>query len=192
MNAVPHKSPDGKIVRIFHFPRLRWQRPSAPPVGDLASFGGFSPGVHTRPAALEPCASATTTEWRLLWIALALLCIAFACSSCTVMEGNKTAGTYSYRSFAGNAKIGSITPDGAQGVEIDNATGLGVVERTADKIGKAWMWGKAWDAAGNLIDRGFDALEDGNETDVRINANNNATKETIETFVPPEPEIPAQ
>ena len=128
--------------------------------------------------------------WRFALLTVVLVVVAFVISSCTHVQGNRMAGTYSYTSFAGNAEFGQLGPEGIRAGKIDNATGAGIIERTAEKAANAWMWGKAWEAAGNLVDRGFDALEDGNATDEAINASNNATKEAVETFVPPPVEVP--
>jgi hypothetical protein len=100
------------------------------------------------------------------------------------MTGNGSG--YTYASFAGNAKGMTVTPTGASAAEIDNATGAQIGRDAIEKMASAYMWGKAWDAAGKLIEEGFDAVRDGNETDVRINDSNNSTK--VDTFVPPPPQ----
>lgn len=125
--------------------------------------------------------------WRLMLLLAFLLAVAWACSSCTVVTGNRTAGTFTYASVAGNAKFGRLGPDGMENGEIDNATGAGVIERTGEKLGRAYAWGKFWDFASEGWSTAEDIVSDNNETDVKINANNNATKESIKTFVPPEP-----
>jgi hypothetical protein len=114
---------------------------------------------------------------------LSLFCLAGA--SCTVMSGNGQG--YSYASLGGNAEGLTITPQGATVAKIDNATGMGIAREAIGDAASAYALGKAFDAAGKLIDEGFDALTDGNETDVRINESNNATKVATETFVPPTP-----
>ncbi len=151
-----------------------------------APAGGLAGVIRSAAGAGASLASL----WRLLLIVVTVLGIVWGFTGCTTVTGNRNEGTFAYNSFLGNAKIGELGPEGLRNTEIDNATGAGVIERTAEKIGKAWAWGKAWDAAGKLIDRGFDALEDGNETDVRINAQDNAAAVATETFVPPEPPLP--
>ena len=116
--------------------------------------------------------------------------IALMCASCTVMTGNGTGFTYA--SVAGNAQGLNITPTGATAANIDNATGAGLAREAIGDAASAYALGKAFDALGNLIDDGFDALEDSNDTDEAINANDNAAKVKVETFVPPEPVAPAQ
>lgn len=104
-------------------------------------------------------------------------------ASCTVMSGNGSG--YSYASLGGNAEGLTITPQGATVAKIDNATGAAIAKEAISDAASAYVLGKAFDAAGKLIEEGFDALKDGNETDVRINQSNNATKVKTETFVPP-------
>lgn len=99
------------------------------------------------------------------------------------MTGNGTG--YTYASLGGNAEGLSISPTGATVAKIDNATGAAIAKEAISDAASAYVLGKAFDAAGQLIEDGFDALEDSNETDVRINESNNAAKVTTETFVPP-------
>ena len=105
--------------------------------------------------------------------------------NCTVMTGNGTG--YTYASFAGNAKGLTVSPTGASADEVDNATGAALAKETAKEIAKAYAWGRAFDAAGKLIEEGFDAVKDTNATDEALNASDNAAKVEVETFVPPEP-----
>jgi hypothetical protein len=148
-----------------------------------APAGGLSGVIRSAAGA----GATLPTLWRLLLIVIAVLGIVWGFTGCTVAKGNRNAGTYSYVSLAGNATFGEMGPEGMRNAVIDNATGAGVARDTAANLGRAYAWGKAWDAAGKLVDRGFDALEDGNETDVRINAQDNAAAVATETFVPPEP-----
>ena len=122
---------------------------------------------------------------RALMLGIFISTLALVCSSCTVATGSRTAGTWTYASALGNAKFGEMGPEGMRNAEIDNATGGAIIERTAEKVASAWMWGQAAEAVGNLIDGGFDALKDSNDSDVKINAADNATKAQIKTFVPP-------
>jgi hypothetical protein len=128
--------------------------------------------------------------WRLALAVVTILVAVWVCTSCTNIKGDRNAGTYSYSSFAGNAKFGELGPEGIRNGEIDNSTGATIAKDSVEAIGRAYAWGKAWDAAGKLIDEGFDALKDSNSTDEAINANNNATKAEIKTFVPPPVEAP--
>lgn len=173
------------------------------PAAGLPGSGDALAGIHTPararglPVVTLSGAGARSISlwqmevWRFALLTVVLVVVAFVISSCTHVQGNRVAGTYSYSSFAGNAKFGQLGPEGIRGGEIDNATGAGIIERTADKAANAWMWGKAWEAAGNLVDRGFDALEDGNATDEAINASDNAADVAKETFVPPPVEAPS-
>lgn len=117
---------------------------------------------------------------------LFILCLAVL-PSCTVMTGNGTG--YTYASLAGNAQGLNITPTGATATAIDNATGAAIAKEAVSDAASAYMMGKAFDALGNLIDAGADALKDGNATDEAITKSNNATKVEVETFVPPAPVI---
>jgi hypothetical protein len=114
---------------------------------------------------------------------LVLLCLCGA--SCTVMTGNGTGFTYA--SLGGNAEQLNITPTGATAAKIDNATGAAIAKEAISDAASAYVLGKAFDAAGKLIEEGADAIEDANDTDEAIAKSNNATKAEIETFVPPEP-----
>jgi hypothetical protein len=98
---------------------------------------------------------------------------------------------FSYASLGGNAQGLSISPTGATAASIDNSTGAGIAKDAIADMASAYAMGKAFDALGNLIEEGADALKDGNSTDEAINANNNAAKVKVETFVPPEPVVPA-
>ena len=111
--------------------------------------------------------------------------LALVMCNCTVMTGNGTG--YTYASFAGNAKGLTVTPTGASAAEVDNSTGAALAKEMAKDIAKAYAWGRAFDAAGKLIEEGFDAAKDANDTDAAINASDNATKVEVETFVPPAP-----
>ena len=121
---------------------------------------------------------------RLIFLAV---CLPFA--SCTVMTGNGTG--YTYASLAGNAQGLNITPTGATAASVDNATGAAIAREAVADVASAYALGKAFDALGNLISEGADALKDGNDTDEAIVKSNNATKVEVETFVPPEPVVPA-
>jgi hypothetical protein len=117
-----------------------------------------------------------------------LITTLFACSlcaSCTVMSGNGTGFTYA--TLGGNAEQLNISPTGATAAKIDNATGAAIAKEAISDAASAYVMGKAFDALGNLIEEGADALKDGNDTDEAIAKSNNATKAEIETFVPPEP-----
>jgi hypothetical protein len=118
---------------------------------------------------------------------LSLFCASGA--ACTVMTGNGTG--YTYASLGGNAEQLSITPAGAAAAKLDNATGAAIAKEAISDMASAYVLGKAFDAAGRLIEDGFDAVEDANDTDEAIAKSNNATKAEIETFVPPEP-VPTQ
>jgi hypothetical protein len=173
--------------------------PSCPPLVDLVTFGppaGSLLGLEEDQVGFHTAARSggllvvtpvgvgdRTVFWRLGVVGM----VVAAATSCTVATGNRTAGTYYYGSVAGNAKFGEMGPEGMRDAEIDNATGAGLVRDTAKEIGKAYAWGKAFDALGNLIEEGADVIKDGNATDEAVNASNNATKEAVETFVPPEP-----
>lgn len=172
----------------------------APPVGALSGYGNGLPGIHAAapdrglPGVIRAGAGSGTpfTDlWRLALTVLAILAVIWACSSCTTVKGDRNAGTYSYTSFAGNARFGELGPEGVRNAEIDNATGAQIAKDTAAAIGRAYAWGQAWNAAGKLIDEGFDALKDSNATDEAITKSNNATKAEIKTFVPPPVEAPA-
>ncbi len=120
----------------------------------------------------------------------AALAIITLCSvSCTVMQGNGTGFTYA--SLGGNAQGLTISPQGASAASIDNATGANIAREAVGDVASAYALGKAFDALGNLIEEGADAIEDSNATDAQINAQNNAAKVKVETFVPPEPVVPA-
>ena len=118
---------------------------------------------------------------------LSLFC-AFG-TACTVMTGNGTG--YTYASLGGNAEQLSITSTGATAAKLDNATGAAIGKEAISDMASAYVLGKAFDAAGKLIEEGFDAVEDANDTDEAIAKSNNSTKAEIETFVPPEP-VPTQ
>ena len=105
------------------------------------------------------------------------------------MTGNGTG--YTYASLAGNAQGLNITPTGATAASVDNATGAAIAREAVADVASAYALGKAFDALGNLISEGADALKDGNDTDEAIVKSNNATKVEVETFVPPEPVVPA-
>jgi len=190
MSTAPHQAASSPP-----FQNVPGPVPGPLPVWEPAA--GFHTAAPARglPGVIQAGAGAgsnlTTDVWRFALLAVVLVVVAFVISSCTQVKGDRVAGTYSYTSFAGNAKFGQLGPEGIRGGEIDNATGAGIIERTAEKAANAWMWGKAWDAAGNLVDRGFDALEDSNATDEAINASDNARLKEIETFVPPLVEAPA-
>ena len=167
--------------------------PGPPPVREPAA--GFHTGAPASglPGAIQVGAGAgtpITNLWRHVMLASGVLAAIWWCSSCTVATGNRNAGTFTYASLAGNAKFGEFGPEGMRNAEIDNATGATVAKDTAAAIGRAYAWGKAWDAAGNLIDQGFDAFKDGNATDEAITKSNNATKVEIQNFVPPPVEVP--
>ncbi len=115
----------------------------------------------------------------------AIALVALSLPACTVMQGNGTG--YSYASLGGNAQGLTISPAGASATSIDNATGAQIGREAIGDAASAYAMGKMFDALGNLIDDGFDALEDSNATDAQINAQNNAAKVKVETFVPPEP-----
>ena len=117
--------------------------------------------------------------------ALPIALIALCAPACTVMQGNGTGFTYA--SLGGNAQQLQISPNGASAASIDNSSGLGIAKEAVSDAASAYALGKAFDALGNLIDDGFDALENSNATDAQINAQNNAAKVKVETFVPPEP-----
>jgi hypothetical protein len=189
-----HRTRSGQDMTVYTLPPRWWKhvpgsasgpQPVREPVAGFHTAGAPVGG----PAGAIPSAAGAgavlTTEWRLLWIVLTLLGIAWACSSCTVMTGNGTG--YTYASCAGNAEGMTISPAGASAAKIDNATGAKLATDAVGAVARAYTWGKAFDALGNLIEEGADVIKDGNATDQAINADNNATKETIETFVPPEP-----
>ena len=113
------------------------------------------------------------------------LTLCAACASCTVMTGNGTG--YTYASLGGNAEGLNISPAGASATKIDNATGAAIAKEAISDAASAYVLGKAFDAAGKLIEEGADVLTDGNDTDVQINKSNNAAKVETETFVPPPP-----
>ncbi len=194
MRVDVHRTADGRDLAIFVAPRGWWNVPGLAPGPRPA--GGPVTGIHAAApdgglaGVIQSAAGSGATLpslWRLLLIVVSVLGIVWSFTGCTVAQGNRNAGTYSYVSLAGNARFGEMGPEGMRNAEIDNSTGAGVVRDTAEKIGKAWAWGKAWDAAGKLVEEGFDALKDTNETDVRINAQNNAAEVATETFVPPAP-----
>ena len=119
----------------------------------------------------------------------ASIAIFAACTcSCTVMTGNGTG--YTYASLGGNAEGLNISPAGASATKIDNATGAAIAKEAISDAASAYVLGKAFDAAGKLIEEGADVLTDNNDTDVEINKSNNAAKVETETFVPPEPVVP--
>jgi hypothetical protein len=146
------------------------------PASGPQPVGGPVAGIHTAaparglPGAIRAGAGAGILFWF---------------GACTVATGNRNAGTFTYASLAGDAKFGEFGPEGMRNADINNSNGATIAKDSIEAIGRAYAWGKAWDAAGNLIDEGFDALKDGNSTDEAINANNNATKAEINTFVPP-------
>lgn len=107
------------------------------------------------------------------------------CASCTTVQH----GNFKLQSFAGNIS-GLKTPEGLEIASIDNATGAAIAKEAISDAASAYVMGKAFDALGNLIEEGADALEDANDTDEAITKSNNATKAEIETFVPPEPVAP--
>lgn len=117
-----------------------------------------------------------------------LAIIAALFCACTVIEGDGQG--YKYASLGGNAQGLNMTPNSASVASVDNATGAAIAKDAISDMASAYALGKAFDALGNLIDEGFDALKDSNATDEAINANNNAAKVNVETFVPPEPEVP--
>ncbi len=184
-----HKSKDGTPVMIFHFPDLRWKMTSAPPTGDQARYGGFAQGVHARSAAPDGGPRIGWGPFLIAAIGLAVLIASVCLSSCTVMTGNGTGFTYA--SFAGNAEGMQISPSGASAAKIDNSTGAQLARDAVGDVASAYTWGKAFGAITDLIEEGADVIKDGNATDEAINADNNATKKAIKTFVPPEPTVPA-
>ena len=112
---------------------------------------------------------------------------ALLCASCTTVKH----GSFELHTFAGNI-TGIKTPEGLEIAAIDNATGAALAKDAISDAASAYVMGKAFDALGNLIEEGADALKDANDTDEAIAKSNNATKAEIETFVPPEPVAPAQ
>lgn len=185
MNAVPHKSRDGKPVTIFHFPDLRWRKTSTPPVGDQACFGGFTPGVHSRPAASDGGPRVGWGPFLTAAVALAVLIASVCLSACTVASGKSEGGSYLYASVGGNAKMDRMGSDGMSGVAIDNSTGLQTAGNAASSIGWARAAGKAFDALNNWIDEDASVQKNDNATAVKINQSNNDLEKA--TFVPPEP-----
>jgi hypothetical protein len=118
-----------------------------------------------------------------------IIALAFCLASlaCTVMTGNGTGFTYA--SVGGNAENLNITPTGATASKIDNATGAAIAREAIGDMASAYALGKAFDALSDVSSDLLDWATDANATDKAINANNNATKAEIKTFVPPEPVV---
>jgi hypothetical protein len=115
--------------------------------------------------------------------AIAILA-AYACS-CVHMQH----GDFRMTTLAGNIK-GLKTPEGVSVDEINTSQGAAIAKEAISDAASAYVLGKAFDAAGKLIEEGADVLTDNNDTDVEINKSNNAAKVETETFVPPEPVVP--
>lgn len=118
-----------------------------------------------------------------------IIALAFCLASlaCTVMTGNGTGFTYA--SVGGNAEGLSISPSGATAAKIDNATGAAIAREAIGDAASAYALGKAFDALSDVSGDLLDGATDANATDATINAQNQAAKVKVETFVPPEPVV---
>lgn len=64
-----------------------------------------------------------------------LILLVFAlCQSCTVMTGNRNAGTFAYASVGGDATGLKLTPDGVEAASVDNSKSFSTGVKTVGTV----------------------------------------------------------
>lgn len=107
-----------------------------------------------------------------------ILLVFVLCQSCTIMTGNRTAGTFAYASVGGDATGLKLTPDGVEAASVDNSKSFNTGVKTVGTVVAADIVADAATAGQQILQDGMSRrLATTEGTKAAVAAGKEATKQ---------------